>query len=131
MECGRQPHSRLSAVRYAAILFVFLAMVMQMAVSDLRATAMAMDATDASMQVTVPPCAGMCGSALMHVCLPASRVCAAIVGTFTHAPLFVPLVLLFIALTAALVVQWGVIRRAVLWLWPPDEHRALLQVFLI
>jgi len=131
MERERQPNTLLSAVRHAAVLLVFLAMVAQMAASDLHVTAMPMDATDAQMHLTALPCTAMCGSAILHICLPASRVCAAVVATFTHAPVFALLALALIVLIAVAATPRSRIVASLSWLWPPDRRRALLQVFLI
>lgn len=118
-------------MRTATIVVAFLAVVTQMATSDLGVMAMPTDTIAAPMSMTTLPCAEMCGPALVHVCLPASRVCAAAVATFTPVSSLIPMLLALVALATALVVPHGAIHRTVLWLWPPERRRALLQVFLI
>lgn len=127
----RQPHTLLATVRTATIVVAFLAVVAQMATSDLGVMEMPMDTIAASMSMTTLPCAEMCGPALVHVCLPASRVCAATVATFTPVSSLIPMLLALVALATARVVPHSAIHRTVLWLWPPERRRALLQVFLI
>ena len=83
------------------------------------------------MALNPQPCGGMCTSAIIHLCLPASRVCAAVGATFTHAPMFALLVLALIARIA--VVAPTRLRPLIFpsWLWPPERRRAFFQVFLI
>ena len=110
--------------------FVFIA---QQVVTNapLRPTAMPMASTDAQIVLNPPSCDGMCASAIVHLCLPTSRVCAAIIATFTHAPMLTLLVLALIALIAVAATPQSRSMASLSWFWPPERRRALLQVFLI
>ena len=123
--------SRRTLLQVAFLLaFVFI---LQQVVTNapLRLTAMPMASTDAQIALNPQPCNGMCTSAIVHLCLPTSRVCAAIIATFIHAPMLTLLVLALIALVAVAATPQSRGTASFFWLWPPERRRALLQVFLI
>lgn len=117
---------------HVAFLVVFVLIAQQVVANVPRnPTPMPMASADAQMALNAQPCGGMCASAIVHLCLPASRVCAAIIATFTHVPVFALLILALIALIAVAAPTRAPIVAFPSWLWPPERRRALFQVFLI
>ncbi|MHB8647518.1 MAG: hypothetical protein ACYDAR_17180 [Thermomicrobiales bacterium] len=115
-----------------ALLLAFVFIVQQVATSAApHLAAMPMASADTRIALNPLSCDGMCASAIVHLCLPASGVCAAIVATLTYLPMSALLVLalIVIAAVAATPRSRSVAPRS--WLWPADRRRALLQVFLI
>jgi hypothetical protein len=127
---------RLSTLRriplQVAFLAALIALVLQLVfAASAQPANMAMPMGDAA-QVGTLPCASMCSGAVLHACVPASRVCAAIPASLTANPLILTLVVLFVTLVALMASPGlGQMLRQQHWLWPPDQRRALLQVFLI
>ena len=120
------------ALLQVALFLAFVFIAQQVAANVPRnPTPMPMTSADAQMALNAQPCGGMCVSAIVHLCLPASRFCAAIIATFTHVPVFALLALTLIALAAVAAPTRARSVAFPSWLWPPERRRALLQVFLI
>jgi len=120
------------ALLQVALLLAFVFIAQQVASNvPLNPTAMPMASADARVALNPQPCGGMCASAIVHLCLPASRVCTAVVATFTRAPVFALLALALVALIAVAAPTRSRTLASPSWVWPPTRRRALLQVFLI
>lgn len=119
------------ALLQVALLLAFVFIAQQVASNVPRnPTAMPMGSADARVALNPQPCGGMCASAIIP-CLPASRVCAAVVATFTRAPVFALLALALVALIAVAAPTRSRTLASLSWAGPPARRRALLQVFLI